>query len=292
MCSALVSWKTTRPRSQMELLRIAGIVALGLLLMSGVARCDGEDSKEKDDSGEDMDKCFTMDSILDLVKDMEEEMDNPAAAMMEVDNKKKEEESAPQRQKRSLGFSPFGMNGFNQYQVPYLGGSRLLPWLGGYGGGNAGYASGYSNYAYSATRLQSFIQSFTPGRYHMASNCGQSAVFRTQVMYQQRNDYSCVVHDFYKRGTYTTAKTAFMALPFVRVVPVTTVRSVDYVGYINNGYGYTATLCGSCNRGYPQIEIRCNARPYYHLVRRFVFLPQTERYQVNYGVPQDFGVVG
>ena len=63
----------------MELLHFAGIVALGVLLLSGVYRCDDSNPKEADASAEDKDKCFTVNSILDLVKDLEEEMDSPAA---------------------------------------------------------------------------------------------------------------------------------------------------------------------------------------------------------------------
>ncbi|ESO92750.1 hypothetical protein LOTGIDRAFT_232893 [Lottia gigantea] len=150
------------------------------------------------------------------------------------------------RKRRSAGgfggFGGFGGYGGNNYVGNYLNTDRV-----GHGF--------HDNNGYGRPNVN-FIQSFHPGKVQIEKNH--------------------IVHNYYKQGNYQKALQYFYAIPLVKVASVNN----GMQGHFQRRKSYTVTVCQKCHQGRPQIEVRCNTKPYNYLVRRFVFQPQINN--VNY----------
>ncbi|XP_046543407.1 uncharacterized protein LOC124253641 [Haliotis rubra] len=95
-----------------------------------------------------------------------------------------------------------------------------------------------------------------------------------------------MIKNYYKKGTYEMAKKFFIALPFVKIIPVKTTTSVDYVVQLQTYDSYRVRLCEHCYDGHPQIEFQSLSRPHRNVIRRVNFLPYTKRSRTEYGKPK------
>ncbi|XP_046367517.2 uncharacterized protein LOC124142875 [Haliotis rufescens] len=165
------------------------------------------------------------------------------------------------RAKRS---ADYGYNGFNDFS-PNLLASR--GGLGSYSGYGKTYGGGYQRFqtSYDVPK-PTYQKSFNEGKWQL--------------------DNKHMVKNYFKKGTYETAKKFFIALPFVKIIPVKTTTSIDYVGRLQTYDGYKVRLCKYCNSGHPQIEFQSLGKPHRNVIRRFNFLPNTKRSRTEYGEPK------
>ncbi|XP_067660966.1 uncharacterized protein [Haliotis asinina] len=161
-------------------------------------------------------------------------------------------------QKRSADYGYNVPNIFGGY------GPNVLASRGSYGGYSKSYGGGFNRFQSTYDVPKPVYQkSFHEGKWEL--------------------DNKHMIKNYYKKGTYQVAKKYFIALPFVKIIPVKTTTSVDYVGYLQTYDGYKVRLCEHCNNGHPQIEFQSLSRPHRNVIRRFKFLPNTKRSRTEYG---------